>query len=362
MNTTVTPVLENVTLYYREGSSDKVYQCAIEPAGPRFVVNFAYGRRGTTLNTGTKTNCPVDYDAAKRTYDKLVREKTAKGYTPGEDGTPYHTADNQTVRCDILPQLLNPIDETAANMLLRDAEWCMQEKIDGRRLLLQKSGGNITGFNRKGLVVGLPSPIVLQAQKIPADFLLDGELVGDVLHAFDLLRMGSWSLLEESCEDRLEQLAILLELEVLTHIERVGTAFNTAEKARLFQKLQNREGVVFKRLDAPYTPGRPNSGGSQLKHKFYARLSAMVGKLNPQRSMEIRLINKLGWVTAGNVTIPPNVPVPSVGDVVEIRYLYAFRESGVLYQPVYLGRRTAVDPSECVTLQLKFKSAEDDES
>ena len=32
----VTP--ERVTLYYREGSSDKVYQAAIEPAGNQFVV------------------------------------------------------------------------------------------------------------------------------------------------------------------------------------------------------------------------------------------------------------------------------------------------------------------------------------
>lgn len=34
---------DRVTLYYREGSSDKVYQTAIEPAGDGFVVNFAYG-------------------------------------------------------------------------------------------------------------------------------------------------------------------------------------------------------------------------------------------------------------------------------------------------------------------------------
>ncbi|MEI6076211.1 MAG: DNA ligase, partial [Verrucomicrobiota bacterium] len=65
---------ERVSLYYREGSSDKVYQAAIEPAGSQFVVNFAYGRRGTTLTTGTKTSSPVDYAAAKKIYGKLVSE------------------------------------------------------------------------------------------------------------------------------------------------------------------------------------------------------------------------------------------------------------------------------------------------
>jgi len=88
MQTLELPKLANTTLYYREGGSDKIYQCGIEPAGGRFVVNFAYGRRGSTLNTGTKTNVPVEYDNAKRIFDKLVKEKMSKGYTPGEDGTP----------------------------------------------------------------------------------------------------------------------------------------------------------------------------------------------------------------------------------------------------------------------------------
>ena len=84
MQTIEQPKLENITLYYRDDTSDKIYQCAIESAGGRFTVNFAYGRRGSTLNVGTKTNVPVEYDAAKRIFDKLVKEKRAKGYTQGE--------------------------------------------------------------------------------------------------------------------------------------------------------------------------------------------------------------------------------------------------------------------------------------
>jgi len=60
------PGAETVTLHYREGSSDKVYQCSVEPSGELFVVNFAYGRRGSTLSTGTKTSAPVEYDTEKR--------------------------------------------------------------------------------------------------------------------------------------------------------------------------------------------------------------------------------------------------------------------------------------------------------
>jgi bifunctional non-homologous end joining protein LigD len=144
-------------------------------------------------------------------------------------------------------------------------------------------------------------------------------------------------------------------------IHHVETHFRRDQKLRAFDelKLAKKEGAVFKRLDAPYRPGRPNSGGPQLKHKFYATLSAVVSKINKQRSVEIRLLNGEGWQTAGNVTIPSNHAIPKVGQVVEIRYLYAFRESGVLFQPVYLGPRDDVEQGECLVKQLKYKAEEE---
>jgi bifunctional non-homologous end joining protein LigD len=118
---------------------------------------------------------------------------------------------------------------------------------------------------------------------------------------------------------------------------------------------------VFKRLDAPYTPSRPNSGGNQLKHKFYATCSAVVAKINDRRSVELRLLNGQGWICVGNVTIPPNFKVPAVGEVIEARYLYAFVESNVLYQPVYLGPRKDIAQHECVLSQLKYKGIGEEE-
>ena len=189
MNTS-TPSLENTTLYYREGSSDKVYQCAIEPSGNAFVVNFAYGRRGATLNTGTKTSSPVTYQQAKGIYDKLVREKMAKGYTAGPDGTPYQDTADAGRAAGILPQLLNPIEESEVERFIRDAAYGAQEKYDGRRLLVKKEGTAVHGINRKGLLCGLPSLVVHSTQRTPGDFILDGECVGETLHAFDLLMLN----------------------------------------------------------------------------------------------------------------------------------------------------------------------------
>ena len=271
---TTPPVAETITLYYREGPSDKVYQASIDPEGELFVVNFTYGRRGSTLQTGTKTSSPVDYDTAKRTYDNLVREKMAKGYTPGPDGTPYQ----HTGKGDRVTQLLNPIDEKEVKRLLSDANWCLQEKFDGRRVFIQKQGDQVTAINRKGLVIGMASSIGVSAQKITSSFVLDGECVGEVLYAFDLLDWNGENLRPKPYERRLVTLARLLDAPGVVHIELAETTTDPANKERMFRHLQSekREGVVLKRLDAPYAPGRPTSGGPALKHKFYATLSAVV--------------------------------------------------------------------------------------
>jgi predicted DNA-binding WGR domain protein len=51
----VSPSTAAISLYFREGSSDKVYHAQIAPeSNDLYSVNFQYGRRGSTLQTGTK--------------------------------------------------------------------------------------------------------------------------------------------------------------------------------------------------------------------------------------------------------------------------------------------------------------------
>ena len=349
---------ERVALYYREGSSDKVYQAAIEPAGNQFVVNFAYGRRGSTLTSGTKTSSPVDYAAAKKIYAKLVSEKKAKGYTEGENGTPYQAGDRR--QSGILPQLLNPATEAEVELLLRDDNYCAQEKFDGKHLVVRKQDDDLEGINKKGFVVGMPQTVANELRTVPGSFIPDGESIGDDYHVFDLLEYNGENLRVLPYRIRLARLIDLLMLARSDYkfIHLVETAFSTKQKTELWQRLrrENREGIVFKRLDAPYVPGRPNSGGPQLKFKFVATVSAVVAKINFQRSVEVSLLQGRNLVSCGNVTIPANHQIPRVGDVVEVRYLYAYRDSLALYQPVYLGPREDVDPGECRASQLKFKA------
>jgi bifunctional non-homologous end joining protein LigD len=345
-----------VALYYREGSSDKVYQAAIERAGELFVVNFAYGRRGSTLSTGTKTSSPVDYDTAKKIFTKLVGDKKAKGYTEGANGTPYTHSEKQV--SGILPQLLNAIEEADVEGLLGDDEYCAQEKFDGRHLLVRKQEGRIEGINKQGLLVGLPETVLNDLGNLPGSFIAGGESVGDLYYPFDLLEWNGENLRPLPYRTRLAHLMNLLASAQHRHISFIETAFTTGEKTELLSRLrrENREGIVFKRLDAPHAPGRPNSGGPQLKFKFVASLSAIVARVNLRRSVELSLLKGRSLISCGNVTIPANQDIPKVGMAVEVRYLYAHRESHALYQPVYLGPREGVSPGECLASQLKYKA------
>ena len=353
---------ESITLYFRAGSSDKVYHAAVDERPGGYVVNFAYGRRGSTLQTGAKTHGPVSFDEAKKIYDKLVREKTQKGYTPGANGTPYSGTDNAQRSTGILPQLLNPVDEGHVEKLLADSTNWMQQKMDGKRVIIQV-GDKITGINRKGLTIGLPESIVKSAAELCLPATLDGEAIGDTFYAFDLIEFDRTNLRPSQYRARHEMLACLLKLKKGS-IQLVPTYSTPEAKRDAFDRLKqaNAEGVVFKNPNALYTPGRPASGGPQLKFKFYATASMIVSKVNVgKRSIAIELYDGKRRVNVGNVTIPPNAAVPAAGSIADIRYLHAFR-NGSIYQPLFLHLRDDVDANDCTTAQLKYRSDDDVDS
>ncbi len=349
--------MESITLYCREGFSDKVYQASLQPQETGYQVHYAYGRRGSTLNTGFKTPCPVPYPQAKAIYDRLIREKTAKGYLPGLDAPVYQSPTSSKRPTGIQCQLLNPAPEDRLDGFIADREHWMQEKMDGKRLLLKKKGSLITGINRLGYEVAVPDSILQSVNHYRSDFILDGEAVGEDLHAFDVLSLYGEDIRPLRFANRCFRLRDFLSSFDHPHVHLVPTHC-FPEKREWFNRLKHagKEGVVFKQVDAPYTPGRPNHGGSQLKHKFYETVSCIVAKANDKRSVSLILFEGDKVRSAGNVTIPANHTIPKPGTVVECRYLYAFRESGSLYQPVFLGVREDIQHTECRTDQLKYKA------
>jgi bifunctional non-homologous end joining protein LigD len=356
-----------ISLYFREGSSDKVYHAQIVPNGDDlYAVNFQYGRRGSTLQTGTKTAVPVTLAEARKIFNKLVTEKKAKGYTEGERGTPYAGGELANRRFAFAPQLLNFIDEPAMLEYLRRPDWFMQEKIDGVRQIVECRAGVVTAGNRNGLTVAVSAAIVEAVLALSHDCVLDGEAIGDVYWPFDLLSFDGLDITERSATYRLHLLTATLKAKPSKALGRVRTAFTEDEKRSLLQtiKAERGEGIVFKNANARYAPGRPASGGDALKHKFTASATCCIVSQNRgKRSVLVAVHNDTADASAlrplieiGNVAIPPNRDIPPPGSLVEVEYLYAFL-GGALFQPVYKGLRADKNcPDSYTSLKSKGKN------
>ena len=346
---------EKVSLFFKEGGSDKVYYANLSRADDLWVVHFAYGRRGSSLNTGSKTASPVDYVQAKKIFDKLVNEKKAKGYTEDVSGKPFEGTKETKETSGWIPQLLNPIEESDVEKYIKDPNYCAQEKFDGQNRLVITNKVDVRGVNKKGLYVDLNRDIQKAFDYAPKDGVFAGEIFSDYIVIFDWI-----DLTDLSYKERWNTLKTNFQEVEGEKVRLPFTAFTENEKRNLYNSLLkvNAEGIVFKDIRAKYTPGRPASGGPQVKFKFYATCSCVVTGINKNtRSVSIGLIhNDLQEV--GNVTIYPNFEVPAVGSVVEVRYLYAY-PGGSLYQPVYLGERKDVEKEECTITQLKYKRDEE---
>jgi len=351
-------IMKSASLYFREGSSDKVYHATVEEASGGHVVNFSYGRRGGHMTTGSKTSSPVSLLEAVKVWEKLVNSKLAKGYrhmTDASQGT-IPQAELPETPTEIQCCLLNPVEEDECERLLDDPQWAAQPKFDGVRFMLGRKNGKVYALNRKGKPVSVPNQIAQEAEYLGDNYLLDGELVGESLYVFDILEVDGQCKRNLTIEARSELLGEVLD-DIADDSPLCGIPLTQGKnKRKLYDRIKrdNGEGIVFKRLGAKYSVGRPASGGNFLKFKLYASCSCEVSKVNQKRSVSLRM----GCGTeVGNVTIPANHDIPKAGDIVEVRYLYAYR-GGSLYQPTYLGVRDDVDPDHVDSLKFKNEGEE----
>lgn len=368
--------LKSIDLFCQSGSSDKEYHLQIVEAKGGYVVNFQYGRRGSTLKGGSKTPSPVPLEKAHKIYDKVVSEKTGEvppyitgdsaptdyvSVAPSAKGPDTTTEGPRRVNWKspiFIPQLLNPIDEDDIESYLRDDRYGAQEKKDGEHQPVHKSSGRVIVTNKKGQPIGYPAALET-ALKDPKDTIVDAESIGGVYHAFDLLEAMGEDLRGLGYLDRYEVLAKMFKegLFDTQSIVLVPLAIGYKAKKALFDSLKKKEGIVFKKLDAPYTPGKAHE--DMWKAKFYHELSARVAKSREgKRSVGLELLDGDKWVKVGNCTIPVNREIPAVGSILEVRYLYAYK-GGSLYQTTYEKPRIDVDAEECTVAQIHYKHEED---
>lgn len=72
-------VINQTDLQFTEGTSDKVYMVAVHQFLDGYKLICHYGRRGSTLKEVDKGTFYSFHDAYNE-YDRVIRQKTSKGY------------------------------------------------------------------------------------------------------------------------------------------------------------------------------------------------------------------------------------------------------------------------------------------
>lgn len=367
-------VVKSVALFFQEGNSDKVYEAAIVEVGPGvYTVEVGWGRRGAVLNKGTKA-VKVTLGKAEAAFDKVVKEKQGKGYEaitgtsqpaavppPPGQGSGSKVASSGRKRLAQAAQLLVACEEKELERLLADATILAQPKLDGVRVLIHV-GEEVVATNRSGQVTAFAGKELLAAlAEAPRGTVIDGELVGAEYFAFDLLQHGTEDLRKKGYLDRYQELDALLD-QLTGPLRLVPTAASEAEKRALLARLEKErgEGIVFKKRDAPYSPGRPSSGGAQLKWKFLKRAEVVI-TANAGNAYAMAVFDAdgneraIGKVFAGTTNQTRAELDRRLGEgerpVAEVEYLYATADDQ-LFQPVFLRVREDKEPEECGLDQL----------
>jgi bifunctional non-homologous end joining protein LigD len=366
-------VLQSARLLFQNSRSDKEYNVSLAEQDDGCLVNFSYGPRGGTLKYGTKTISPVSLDAAEKVFNRLVKSKVSKGYSLEGSGCIQAPVFEDFVW--FTPQLLNTVSHSNLSALVAEhGDLYLQEKFDGERraVLLDfnaaSESGKIKFINKKGKVINVRDSIHHAISSLHASMLnagstglwiLDGEDLGAELVLFDVLDGDKDA---APFSQRAPRLALL---KALTSADS-ALRFCLPERCALSavnafienKRSENAEGVVVRLPTSVYESGRPNSGGSALKLKFTESATVEVESISStKRSIGIRVYDFASDgapIGIGNCTIPPNHQVPSVGDLVEVEYLY-WNKGGSLIQPTYKGSRRDVDKSDARLVQLKEK-------
>jgi bifunctional non-homologous end joining protein LigD len=370
-------IVRSIKLFFQEGSSDKVYNATLIDEGDgKHTVEVEWGRRGAKLSRGKKA-VKVPLAAAEKAYAKLVREKTSKGYEelteiaqPQAVAPPEGQGSGSRVtgvreRIGAAAQLLNPINPDELAGLFADDRVIAQQKVDGNRVLVYIDE-QIRASNRAGQLTTIHTTIVEALDSIPSGTVIDGELVagpeGPIYWLFDVLQIAGEDLRGLGYLDRWQRLDAEIEPAIDHPIRILDYAQGHAAKQALHDRLfaASAEGIVFKRHDAPYVPGRPSSGGAQLKHKFIKSADVVIienaGNAYRMAVYDGDALREVGKVFAGTTNESRADLDARLGageqPIAEVRYLYA-TDDEQLYQPVFVRLRDDKLARDCSRSQLE---------
>ncbi len=229
---------------------------------------------------------------------------------------------------------MRPMLATPADAVPSGPGWVHEVKWDGMRLLADVRAGQLRLYSRTERDVTASFPELEGLAETYDDVLLDGEVVAldggrpsfgalaDRMHVrdrrkaqrlaavrpvtymvFDVLRLFGADVTAEPWQGRRR---LLERLDLTSRHWQVPPAYDDGEELHAATLEQGLEGVVSKRVGAPYAPGRRSADWRKCSHRH--TVTAVVGGWRPERDSPGRLGAVLlgvpaagGWRYAGRM-------------------------------------------------------------
>lgn len=242
---------------------------------------------------------------------------------------------------------------------IADINWWMQWKADGHRFLIEVTDGKVEVWNRQGMPKSsMMSHVVLGEFEVfsTGHWLFDGELVGKRLLLFDLPVASTLITPTTPFDERYFALHTLMGEWNPTNVVLLTCAETAAEKEEMVKLAldQQREGVMLRHRLGVYRTGRSQH---LLKVKFTKECDAIVTAtgVDGHNNVVLSLLDPDNdkVVEVGQASANGKKPVPTVGDVWEVKFLYVVdRAAPRLYQPRLMRKRIDKGYEECLLAQL----------
>jgi DNA ligase D-like protein (predicted ligase) len=198
-----------------------------------------------------------------------------------------------------IARFIEPMECLPVEQIPEGDLWTYELKLDGYRMVAVRSGGKVTLYSRRGTDLSKRFEYVTAAlESLPDETVIDGELValdeqgkpnfnllqnfrsGEshiMLYAFDMLVRRGEDLMKQSLDKRREILESTVKPGDYLGISQVSN--QTAKEMLAFVKNHGLEGVIGKRLDSMYEPGRRS--GLWVKHRVNLSQTFVIGGYVP---------------------------------------------------------------------------------
>ncbi len=195
-------------------------------------------------------------------------------------------------------RFIEPMDCLPVAKIPQGPGWTYEIKLDGYRLEVVRTKGQISLYSRKQNSLNRQFPYIAKALgELPDETIVDGELVAldsdgrpsfnllqnfrsaesqIIFYPFDLLFLEGRSLLNSPLSERRKLLRTTVEAGPHIALSEVSTSFATMLEFVTEHRL---EGIIAKRAESAYEPGRRT--GTWSKHKLNSGQEFVVGGYVP---------------------------------------------------------------------------------